>query len=237
VFDQLRGEERLFKEAHGAETRCGRAILIMSGNQQDVSFRLQLEDPLREFVAVHFGKRQVGDQKVDVLLFAHLQSGGGARRQQHVDLARSEHRLHEAENLGIVIDNQDGLGCRHRISDSTVRAGTGAPCIRAQPPGSDSGTIDCVPCLLVILVLAFPRVVLVLMYLFSTYLQRAYDNILIPILGFIFLQLTTIVYAWLVNSHLPLAGINLIILIIAVLIDVGGLGGGEWHRRRRYYVD
>ena len=57
------------------------------------------------------------------------------------------------------------------------------------------------PCLLVLLILIFPRVVLVWMYLTSTYLQRAYHGLLIPLLGFIFLPLTTIVYAWLVNSH------------------------------------
>jgi hypothetical protein len=91
------------------------------------------------------------------------------------------------------------------------------------------------PCLLVLLLLAFPRVVLVLMYLTSTYLQRAYHGLLIPLLGFIFLPLTTVVYAWLVNNNMPLAGINLLFLLIAVIIDLGGLGGGEWHRRRRYY--
>jgi hypothetical protein len=91
-----------------------------------------------------------------------------------------------------------------------------------------------VPCLFVVLLLAFPRLVLVLMFLFSTYLQHAYHNLLIPVLGFIFLPLTTIVYAWLVNAHLPLEGINLIWLILAVVIDVGGLGGGEYHRRSRW---
>jgi hypothetical protein len=90
-----------------------------------------------------------------------------------------------------------------------------------------------VPCLLLIVVLAFPRIVLVLMFLLSTYLDRAYHGLLIPILGFIFLPLTTIVYAWLVNSHMELAGVNILILIIAVIIDVGGLGGGEAHRRSR----
>lgn len=90
------------------------------------------------------------------------------------------------------------------------------------------------PCLLLIVVLAFPRVVLVLMFLLSNYLQRAYHNLLIPVLGFFFLPLTTIVYAWLVNSHLPLEGVDLLILIVAVIIDVGGLGGGAWHRRRYY---
>ena len=89
------------------------------------------------------------------------------------------------------------------------------------------------PCLLLIVVLAFPRVVLVLMFLLSDYLQRAYHGLLLPLLGFFFLPLTTIVYAWLVNTHKPLDGVNLIILVIAVLIDAGGLGGGEWHRRSR----
>jgi hypothetical protein len=89
------------------------------------------------------------------------------------------------------------------------------------------------PCLLVLLILIFPRVVLAVMFFTSTYLQRAYHNLLIPILGFVFLPLTTIVYAWLVNNHLPIDGINLIYLIVAVIIDLGGLGGGESHRRRR----
>jgi hypothetical protein len=91
-----------------------------------------------------------------------------------------------------------------------------------------------VPCLFVIFLLLFPRVVLVLMFLLSNYLQRAYHGLLVPILGFIFLPLTTIVYAWMVNSHMALEGINLLYLLLAVVIDVGGLGGGEFHRRRRY---
>lgn len=89
------------------------------------------------------------------------------------------------------------------------------------------------PCLLLLVVLAFPRVVLVLMFLLSNYLQRAYNGLLIPVLGFLFLPVTTVVYAWLVNTNSPMEGINLLFLIIAVLIDAGGLGGGEWHRRRR----
>jgi len=87
------------------------------------------------------------------------------------------------------------------------------------------------PCLLLIFVLAFPRVMMVLMFLFSTYLQRAYHGILIPALGFVFLPLTTIVYAWLVNTHRPMVGLNALFLVIAVVIDLGGLGGGARHRR------
>ena len=89
------------------------------------------------------------------------------------------------------------------------------------------------PCLILILVLAFPRIVLLLLFFFSNYLERAYHGLLIPLLGFIFLPLTTLTYAWLVNSGMPIEGVNLLILIVAAIIDAGGLGGGEYHRRRR----
>jgi hypothetical protein len=88
------------------------------------------------------------------------------------------------------------------------------------------------PCLLFVLLLAFPRVAMVLMFFFSNYLQRAYHNLLVLVLGFVFLPVTTLVYAWLTNSHRHLEGANLLILIAAVVIDMSGLGGGEYHRRR-----
>ena len=90
------------------------------------------------------------------------------------------------------------------------------------------------PCFLLLIILLFPRVALVLMWLISTYLQRAFHGgLLLPVLGFIFLPLTTIVYAWELNSHMPTAGINLLWLLIAVIADLGGLGGGARRRSRR----
>ena len=89
------------------------------------------------------------------------------------------------------------------------------------------------PCLFLILVLLFPRVVLLVLFFFTDYLARAYHGLLLPLLGFVFLPLTTLTYAWLVNSRMPIEGVNLIILIVAVIIDMGGIGGGEYHRRRR----
>ena len=90
------------------------------------------------------------------------------------------------------------------------------------------------PCLLLLLTLAFPRLVIVLLYLFSTFLQRAYNSLLIIVVGFIFLPLTTIVYAWTVNSHQPVQGIYLVAVIVAVLIDLGLLGHGARSRRGDY---
>lgn len=89
------------------------------------------------------------------------------------------------------------------------------------------------PCLLLIVVLAFPRVALLLMFLFSNYLERAYHSVLIPLLGFILVPLTTIVYAWLVNNNYPIVGLNLIWLLLALLIDLGSMGHGYLRRRYR----
>jgi len=87
-------------------------------------------------------------------------------------------------------------------------------------------------CLLLVLVLAGPRIVLVCMFLFSNYLERAYHGLLLPILGFLLLPLTTITYAWLMNTHQRIEGVSLVILIIAVVVDLGGLGGGAMRKKQ-----
>jgi hypothetical protein len=91
-----------------------------------------------------------------------------------------------------------------------------------------------VSCLALIVLLAFPRIALVLLFLFSNYLQRAYHGVILLLLGFLFLPLTTLAYAWMVNTRQPIVGIKLVILIVAVVIDLGGLSRGEYHRRRRW---
>ena len=88
------------------------------------------------------------------------------------------------------------------------------------------------PCLLTILVLAFPRIAIVCMLLFSNYLQRAYHGLILPIAGLIFLPLTTVAYAWMVNTGRPMVGVNLLILLLAVVIDLGVLSRGASQRRR-----
>ena len=89
------------------------------------------------------------------------------------------------------------------------------------------------PCLLVFLILLAPRVVLFLMWLLSNTLDHAYHGMLIPLLGFIFLPITTIVYAWMVTSGLAIQGVNLVILIVAVILDMGSHSGGAGYYRRR----
>ena len=87
------------------------------------------------------------------------------------------------------------------------------------------------PCLAAVLVLLFPRIALILMYLLSHYLERAYHGMLLPVIGFFFLPLTTIVYAYMVNNGISTDGAGLIWPVLAVLIDVGAIGGGYRSRK------
>jgi hypothetical protein len=89
------------------------------------------------------------------------------------------------------------------------------------------------PCLVVLIAFFFPRLVIILLALFSNYLQQAYTGLLIPLLGFFFLPYTTLAYAWAKNSHGSVDGVYLLVVIIAVLVDLGVLGGGAQTRRVR----
>lgn len=89
------------------------------------------------------------------------------------------------------------------------------------------------PCLLALLAVAFPRVAIVLLWLFSNFFTGIYNNVIIPILGFIFLPLTLIVYTYLQRIHPgALSTQGLIFVFIAVIVDLGLVGGGAWGRGR-----
>lgn len=87
------------------------------------------------------------------------------------------------------------------------------------------------PCLVLVLALAFPRLVLVLLFLFTDFLTRAYHGLLLPLLGFFFLPLTTLIYAWVVNSGAPMAGVYLAAMVIGVVVDLGLIGHGATRRK------
>jgi hypothetical protein len=89
------------------------------------------------------------------------------------------------------------------------------------------------PCLLAILAIAFPRVAIILLWLFTNFFTGVYHGIIVPVLGFVFLPLTMIVYAYIQNRHLPLGAVQLVFLFLAVVIDLGLIGGGGRFGRSR----
>jgi hypothetical protein len=85
-------------------------------------------------------------------------------------------------------------------------------------------------CLFALLAAGAPRLALILMWLFTDMLSRAFDAFIIPLLGFIFLPLTTVLYALVIPGGL--SGFDWLLLIVGVLIDLGSYGSGAYGRRR-----
>jgi hypothetical protein len=81
------------------------------------------------------------------------------------------------------------------------------------------------PCLIGCLALSAPRFAIVLVVLFSDYIGRAYETRLWPLLGFFFMPLTTLAYAWAINSQGSVSGGYLVVVVIA------GAHGFGHHRR------
>jgi len=88
------------------------------------------------------------------------------------------------------------------------------------------------PVLVGCLALSAPRFAIVLVVVFSSYIGRAYETPFWPFLGFLFMPLTTLGYAWAINSHGSVEGVHLVVVVIAVLMDLGVIGGSASQRRR-----
>ena len=86
------------------------------------------------------------------------------------------------------------------------------------------------PCILALIALAFPRVVFVVLWLFTNFF-RAIPSMIVLILGFLILPLTTIVYAYFANTGHPTDAVFLIVIIVAALFDLGLIGHGAYRRR------
>lgn len=87
------------------------------------------------------------------------------------------------------------------------------------------------PFLVGCLAVAFPRLALFLVWLFGGgYLDRAYEHWLWPLLGFLFLPLTTLVFAFAFNTvgaSGEVTPLGWLLTGLAVLADLGILGGGR----------
>jgi hypothetical protein len=83
-------------------------------------------------------------------------------------------------------------------------------------------------CLLPIGAIFMPRIVLVLILIFTHWLGRAYDTVIWPLLGFVFMPYTTLAYmaVMLNNGHkLEGGGFWTLLFIIAIICDLVGQGG------------
>jgi hypothetical protein len=85
-------------------------------------------------------------------------------------------------------------------------------------------------CIFALLAGVAPRLALVLMWLFTPWVNRAFETFVVPLLGLIFLPLTTVIYVLVAPGGLY--GIEWLLVIAGFLIDLSAYGGGIFGRRR-----
>ncbi|MDX6623513.1 MAG: hypothetical protein QOE75_1445 [Solirubrobacterales bacterium] len=87
-------------------------------------------------------------------------------------------------------------------------------------------------CLLVLFAFISPRLALFVMFLFTDLLSRAFDDWIIPFLGFFLLPWTTLAYAamWNVGSR-EVSGFEWFIVVLAFVVDLGSYAGRNKARR------
>lgn len=87
-------------------------------------------------------------------------------------------------------------------------------------------------CVIMLVMLALPRLAIFMLWLMTTYISTAYSTFLIPLLGFFFMPYTTLAYAWAIHNG-GMQGLGLILFVLAVLVDLGVIGGSAKGRRDR----
>ncbi|MFO0874167.1 MAG: hypothetical protein U0575_09370 [Phycisphaerales bacterium] len=90
-------------------------------------------------------------------------------------------------------------------------------------------------CLLLLLSAFTPRLVIVLLWLFDRpYLSAPFPTWILPVLGFLFMPFTTLAYAFAWNQNGGnVGGVWIVLIVVAVLLDFGHMGGGARTMRKR----
>ena len=88
-------------------------------------------------------------------------------------------------------------------------------------------------CFVALFALISPRLALFALFLFSDLLSRAYEDWIVPFIGFFLLPWTTLAYAvmWSVGTH-GVKGFEWFIVILAFLFDLGSWRESRGVRRR-----
>lgn len=92
-------------------------------------------------------------------------------------------------------------------------------------------------CLVVLFVLLLPRTIMVVLWLFSSYLSTAFGTWVWPLIGFLVAPTTTLAYAVAQNRYGGVRGVGLVLVILGVLVDLGALGGGGRGAGKRWTAD
>ncbi len=88
-------------------------------------------------------------------------------------------------------------------------------------------------CLLAVMLALGPRVALFFTWIFTNLVTRAFDNFLLPALGFVFLPWTTLFYVFAYQPVSGVTGIGWAFVILGFFFDISTWAGGPQANRRR----
>lgn len=86
-------------------------------------------------------------------------------------------------------------------------------------------------CLVVLVALISPRLALFFTWLLTDRLALAFDSWFLPVLGWLFLPWTTLMWTFAYEPRDGVTGIGWLFVIVAFLVDIGLLGGAGKTRR------
>ena len=88
-------------------------------------------------------------------------------------------------------------------------------------------------CLLIVFAVFAPRLILFFICLLTDWIGQAYETNMWPLLGWFFLPYTTLAYMGaMLNNDREVSGGWLVLMIIAILFDLGGSSSVSETRRR-----
>jgi hypothetical protein len=101
----------------------------------------------------------------------------------------------------------------------------------ASVTGSIVGRTDM--CLVLLLAGVAPRAALILVWIFSDLVDRAFTNFFVPLLGLLILPYTTLFYVLAWSPVVGVGGWGWVFVTLGVLLDIAQwVGGGATARRR-----
>ncbi len=79
----------------------------------------------------------------------------------------------------------------------------------------------------------FPRLGVLFLWLFTPLVNRAFDSIVVPILGIVFLPFTTLVYVLVWSPLVGVSSWGWVWVVLAFFFDLGAYAGSAFGSRRR----
>jgi hypothetical protein len=89
-------------------------------------------------------------------------------------------------------------------------------------------------CFVFLLSMISARLALAVVWIFTNFVDRAFDSFIVPFLGLLFLPWTTLLYVLVWTPAHGVSAFGWLLVAVGFLADLGSLFGSDRQRRARY---